>query len=194
MNLIIYLRFIDEGEHSYFREFSDCIKRWLNKSPNVIKGNIAPFTPTGDINDAVFIIPQSSIDQIIQRSCEPFDVSPPDKYFSPFNSNPGSWFSNEQSEEYFQKLIESTKPTTDMKLAMENDEIAWDTVSLFQGENDNDTDDIKISELKTPEQMRKLEKLDDPNRVWKKTRVSKDFIQLKIKNILELRQLCENSV
>ncbi|CAF2078145.1 unnamed protein product [Rotaria magnacalcarata] len=32
--------------------------RWLNKAPNVFKQNIPPFTLTGDINDAIFPLPE----------------------------------------------------------------------------------------------------------------------------------------
>ncbi|CAF1053866.1 unnamed protein product [Didymodactylos carnosus] len=34
-----------------------CYKRWLKKIPNVTKQNIPPFTLTGDINDAIFPLP-----------------------------------------------------------------------------------------------------------------------------------------
>ncbi|CAF1449677.1 unnamed protein product [Rotaria sordida] len=179
---------LDENSLSYIREFLNCIKRWLTRSPNVIQGNIAPFTPTGDINDAIFIIHQPSV-----RNFVPFDYSLSDKYFSLFNSNPGSCFNNEQSHDYLQKLIESNKPTNDMETMIEDNEIAWDTVSLFKANNDNDEDEID-NEWRTPEEIRKLEKLDNPNRIWKNTQNADKFIQQKIKNILEFKKLCEKSI
>jgi len=169
-----------------------CVKRWLKKAPDVIRGNIAPFTPTGDINDAIFIIPRSTDDKRFERIYEPFDHSPRDKYFSSFNSDPGSSFTNEQSHDYFQKLIESTKPINDMETIIEDNEVAWDTVSLFQANNEDEEDDID-NEWKTPEEIRKLEELDNPDRVWKNTRNAEAFIQQKIKNILEFKELCEKS-
>lgn len=170
-----------------------CIKRWLQKAPNVIRETIPPFTPTGDINDAIFIIHRSENDKPFERIYEPFDHSPPDKYFSFINFSSNSYFTNEQSHDYYQKLIESTKPIDDMKTIIEDDETVWDTVSLFQVNNEDEEDDID-NELKTHEEIRKLEELDNPNHIWKKPRCSKAFIEQKIRNILELKELCEKSM
>jgi hypothetical protein len=164
-----------------------CVKRWLKKSPNVIRGNIAPFTPTGDINDAIFIIHRSADDKPFERIYEPFDHSPPEKYFSTLNSNPDPSFTNEQTHDYFQKLIESIKPISDKETSIEDNETALVTASLSQ---ENKKDD----EWRTPEEMRKLEELDNPNRIWTKTRNAEKFIQQKIKNILEFKELCEKSL
>lgn len=43
-----------QNEAEFGKQFS-CIYRWLKKYPNVTFSNFAPFTPTGDINDATFI-------------------------------------------------------------------------------------------------------------------------------------------
>ncbi len=154
--------------------------------------NIAPFAPTGDINDAIFIIHRTAEDKTFERIYESLDYSPPDKYFSSFNANPGSYFNNEQSHDYFQKFIESTKPINAMETIIEDNETVWDTVSLFQANDEDDEDEID-NEWKTPEEIRKLEELDNPNRIWKNTRNAEKFIQQKIKNILELKELCEKS-
>ncbi len=200
---ISFFLFIDGNSKANAHEFLGCVKRWLKRAPNVIRGNIAPFTPTGDINDAIFIIHRSADDKPFERIYESFDHSPPDKYFSPFNANPGSYFNNEQSQDYFQKLIESNKPISGIETIIEDDETAWDTVSLFQPNNEDDEDEID-NEWKTPEEIRKIEELDNPNRIWKNTGKVKafirensenieKFIQQKIKNILELKELCEKS-
>ncbi len=33
-------------------------RRWLEKAPNISKQNVPPFTSTGDINDAIFLLPE----------------------------------------------------------------------------------------------------------------------------------------
>ena len=182
--------YIDENSRAYASELLDCINRWLDKSPNVMKKNIAPFTPTGDINDAIFIIHRSSNDQLFGLNYEPFDHSPPERYFSTFKSYPGSCFNSEQSFDYLQRIIKSTKPVSFMEISMEDNEIAWDTVSLFEAKNEDDDNEI-YSEWKTPEEIRKLEELDNPNRIWTNTRNAEKFIRQKIKNILEFKELCE---
>ncbi|CAF5108929.1 unnamed protein product, partial [Rotaria sp. Silwood1] len=183
---------LDELTSYYIREFLNSVKRWLNKSTNAIRGNIIPFTPTGDINDAIFVIDQPSYSKLFEKNFLSFDHSPPNQYFSPFKSNPGSCFNHEESQDYYQKLIQSSRPINSIEAIMEDNDTAWDTVSLYHTPIDVDEDDIDI-ERKTLDEIKKLEKLDNPNRVWKNTRNAEKFIQQKIKNILELKELCEKS-
>ncbi|CAF1189241.1 unnamed protein product [Rotaria sp. Silwood1] len=183
---------LDELTSYYIREFLNSVKRWLNKSTNAIRGNIIPFTPTGDINDAIFVIDQPSYSKLFEKNFLSFDHSPPNQYFSPFKSNPGSCFNHEESQDYYQKLIQCSRPINSIEAIMEDNDTAWDTVSLYHTPIDVDEDDIDI-ERKTLDEIKKLEKLDNPNRVWKNTRNAEKFIQQKIKNILELKELCEKS-
>jgi hypothetical protein len=184
-----YILCLDENLQAAIYEFSNCAKRWLQKAPNVTKRHFAPFTPTGDLNDALFIIYRSPEGQIYERTYEPFNYSAPSKYFSVLPSDLGSTFNDEQANEYFMRLIRKTRPVNDMETEIEENEIVWESKSHHQ------TSDKFIigDELKTAKDIRKLEKLDDPKRVWKKTRGAEKFIQQKIKNILEFRDLCKRS-
>ena len=149
-------------------EFLTCIQRWLNRAPNVIRANILPFTPTGDINDAIFIIHRTADDHQYERVYESMDTSPPDKYFSVI-PNSGWNLSNEQTHEYFQKLIQSTKPIGFMDMAFQENDTTEKPVSS-QAEDGTDT---MINEHRSPQEMRKLEELDDPNRIWKMNQYTK---------------------
>ncbi|CAF3609150.1 unnamed protein product [Rotaria socialis] len=181
---------LDENLISCMQQFSNSIRRWLNKSPNVIRGNIKPFTPTGDINDAIFLIHQSPNDPSFAQNYVPLDHSPSDKYFSLFNSNPGSCFNSEQSHDYFQKLVESVKIIKDIEARMIDNTIKSKTDKPDDNNNNNSNEKNIADGFRTPEEMRKIEQLDNPNRIWKKTKFT-EFIELKIKNILEFKELCE---
>ena len=61
---------------------------------------------------------------------------------------------------------------------------------LAEHNEDEEGDDI-YNDKKTPEEIRKLEELDNPYRIWKNKRNLEAFIQQKIKNILEFKELCE---
>ena len=178
-----YVSYSDENSRATLYDFLNCVKRWLERAPNVIRGRLPPFTSTGDINDALFTIYQSSQDENNQRTYQPFDCSPPFKYFSVLSLDLGSSFNDEQANEYFASLIRKTKPKNDMETEIEKNKVVWRSKSL---------DQLKIGdELKTSEDIRKIEERDNPNRVWKKTRGAKAFIEQKIKNTLELQDLCE---
>ncbi|CAF1314178.1 unnamed protein product [Rotaria sordida] len=161
----------------------DCInraQRWLSKSSNMIQGNITPFTPTGDINDAIFIIHYSSNDPTYMQNSKPFDHSSPAKYFSTLNSYMGSGFNMEQAHEYCHRLFKNTKsPHKNEK----HEIIKQADHTLFLS-----------NELRTPEEMQKLEELDNLNRIWKVKPDREKFVQQKIKNILEFKELCEKSM
>ncbi len=177
---------IDEDLKACDRQFLGCVKRWLEKAPNAIRGNIAPFTPTGDINDAVFIVPRSVNAKQFERVYEPFDHSLPGNYFSRAHTS-GLYITNEQTHEYYQKLVESTKPMSGMDTTIKEKEIVWD----IDPPNPKNIEEENKSEWKTQEEIRKLEELDDPNRNWTNDRNVEQFINQKIKNILEFKALCE---
>ncbi|CAF3806468.1 unnamed protein product [Rotaria sp. Silwood1] len=143
-------------------------------------------------NDAGFVTDQLSNDASFEHDSMSFNHSVSEAYFSPFNSNPGSCFNNEESSNYFYRLIRSTRPINHMQTTMEDNDTAWDIVSLLQEHTNPDEDEID-DEWKTPEEIRKLEELDNPNRIWKNTRNAEKFIQQKLKNILEFKELCEKS-
>jgi hypothetical protein len=171
----------------------NCVKRWLERAPNVTKGHLAPFTPTGDLNDALFTIYRSPEDENYQRTYQPFDCSSPSKYFSVLPSDLGSCFNDEQANEYFIRLIRKTRPINDMETEIEENEIVWKWDSKSKSPGREDDKFIICDELKTAEDIQKLKELDDPNRVWTKTRGAEKFIQQKIKNILEFQDLCKIS-
>ncbi|CAF2751248.1 unnamed protein product [Rotaria sp. Silwood2] len=161
----------------------DCInraQRWLSRSSNMIRGNITPFTPTGDINDAIFIIHRSPNNPTYMQNSKPFDHSSPAKYFSTLNSYVGSGFTMEQANEYCHRLFKNTKPPH----KNEEHEIVKQADHTF----------FLSNELRTPEEMQKLEELDNPNRIWKVKPDREKFVQQKIKNILEFRELYEKSM
>ncbi|CAF1313135.1 unnamed protein product [Rotaria sp. Silwood1] len=175
---------LEENLLNSMKDFLNCIRRWLNKAPNVIKGNIKPFTPTGDINDAIFTINKSPNNPTFAENYIAFDHSPPEKYFSLFSSNPGLCLNNDQTHEYYQMSIYSGKLTKDLEKRMNSNKTAdiSDEASHHETKIEN--------ELRTSEEMQKLNELDNPNRIWKNSRCKK-FIEQKIKNILELNELCE---
>lgn len=166
------------------QNFLNCIKRWLSRTPNVIRATLPPFTPTGDINDAIFIIHRSLDDRKVEQVDTLLSKYQPDEDNSIYRKYEiDSFFPQEPIHNYFQKLIKSTRPTNEMKMEIES-ETAWETISLPEETADDD--------LKTPEEIQKLEELDNPNRIWKKPpHVLQEFIPRKIRNILELKELCE---
>ena len=168
-------------------ELLGCIKRWLNRAPNVIRKNIPPFTPTGDINDAIFIIHQ---DEQYQHVYESMDHSPPKKYFSEIPYD-GWNLSNEKSHEYFQKFLQSTKPIRDNFTMIEKNDSVRDTISRQM----NKEEAAVLDEQRSPEEMRQIEELDNPNRIWKPKRNEffQTFMQEKLRNILQWKEFCEKN-
>lgn len=54
------------NEAEFKKEFVS-IYRWFKKYPNVTRSNFVPFTPTGDINDAIFPLNQEDINSLRQQ-------------------------------------------------------------------------------------------------------------------------------
>ncbi|CAF0897838.1 unnamed protein product [Adineta steineri] len=174
---------LDKSCQIALNDFLYCVKRWLEKAPNVIKGNFPPFSPTGDINDALFTIHQTSQGDSNQRTYELIDCSPSSMYFSVLPSDLGCSFNDEQADEYYARLLRKTKPKNEMDMKIEKNSVVWECQSV---------DQLKIGDaLKTAEDIRKIEERDNPNRIWTKTRGAKAFIEQKIKNIREFQDLCE---
>ncbi|CAF4260209.1 unnamed protein product [Rotaria sp. Silwood2] len=176
-------------------DFLDCVKRWLQRAPNVIKKNVVPFTPTGDINDARLKIYRSTDYDWWKHDYETFDNLSTKDYFSMPSLNPGSWFTTEQAHDCFQLLIKTDKQANLIDTKLETNETAWDTVSISEVNNENatnDDDDID-DQWKTPEEIKKIQELDDPNRQWKrKKHVTEAFMKQKIRNIIEFQQFCNS--
>lgn len=185
----LHVVFVDENCLLALYNQLNCVKRWLQQAPDIIKEQVVPFTPTRDLNDADFIRYSSPVGENYEQTYQPFDCSTPSKYFSVLDSDLGSSFNEEQATEYFESLIRKTKPLDDMETKMKEHEVAW-APKVSHDVNDNF---IIGNELKTPKEMRLLEALDDPNRLWARTRNAEKFIQQKIKNILEFRDLCKRS-
>ncbi|CAF1652028.1 unnamed protein product [Adineta ricciae] len=181
---------LDKNCQGVIYEFMCCAKRWLARAPNVSKKQFAPFTPTRDLNDAVFCVYQSPDSEKYQRTYETLDHSPSEKKSIGISiADPGSSFNDEQMHDYFAKLVKKYRPGGDVETEIKENEIAW------RWKKPTETDDKLYigNELKTPEEIRQIEERDNPRRVWKKTRGAKEFIQQKIRNILELQKLCEQS-
>ena len=170
-----------------------CAKRWLARAPNVSKKQFAPFTPTRDVNDAVFCVYQSPDSEKYQRTYETLDHSSPPSTKKPIwrsaVADTGDSFNEERMHEYFANLIRKYRLGGHIDTELKENEIAW------RWRKPTETDDKLYigNELKTPKKIRQIEERDNPHRVWKKTRGAKEFIQQKIRNILELQKLCEQS-
>jgi hypothetical protein len=180
----------------FAEEFLNCAKRWLLKAPNVIKKNIAPFTSTGDINDALFQIHQPTNFDWWRQDYERFQNLPPADFFNvpELHENHSSWFTDEQAHDCFQHLIKTDRRENLMKTKIDENDTAWDTVSISEVDNKNaagDEDEID-DQWKTPKEIQKIQELDNPNRVWKRKKsVTKEFMKQKLRNILEFQQLCD---
>jgi hypothetical protein len=131
----------------------------MERAPNVIKKNIAPFTPTGDINDAIFLIgPQTtSFDWIIENDTI-WDSSPAENaYFSLAPWNPGCWFTTKQAEDCWLQMIKADGRKNLIYTTIDENEIVWNT---------NDANTLGDG-IKNPQEMQKLKELDDLNNLWK---------------------------
>ncbi|CAF2898789.1 unnamed protein product [Rotaria sp. Silwood2] len=87
-----------------------CIKRWMHKASNgsIIRGNIRPFTVTGDFNDAPYPILLSNKNPWWTASAiySDFVHSPPEIYFRYPPLIMGSWLSYNEARHYYQTLID----------------------------------------------------------------------------------------
>ena len=181
---------IDGYSQIYAKDLLDSIKRWLKQSPKVIKKNLVPFTPTGDINDALFSIYQPTNHKWWKVDYEGFDHSPPPKdYFSTIDADMNYFLTNQDAHDYFQLLIKSGR--TNFNTTIEADDMVWETVSVHEVDN-NDEDEID-DRWKTPEEIQKVLELDNLDRIWKrKKQVALAFIEQKKQNIIEFQQLCNS--
>lgn len=144
----------------------------MKKAPNVIKKNIAPFTPTGDINDALFSMYArvASFDWLIQDNKDFEDILVAEDYFLISLWNQGSWFTNEQAHRCSQQMIKADGRTKNLVYTIiDENEVVWDTTSLDGAEDMDVTNERKKNDdqVKDPEELRKLEELDDPHKLWK---------------------------
>ncbi|CAF5001213.1 unnamed protein product [Rotaria sp. Silwood1] len=89
--------------------FCLCIQRWMCKASNgtIIRGNIPPFTPTGDFNDAPYPILLLNKNPWWPTSTmySDFVHSSPEIYFRYPPLIMGSWFSHNEACHYFHNLI-----------------------------------------------------------------------------------------
>ncbi|CAF1114353.1 unnamed protein product [Adineta steineri] len=106
--------------HEYLRAFLSSLQCWMDKALNgpVIKGNLPPFTVTGDFNDAIF--PTSITNKApwweatanlykFDHSSSPFDVISPDLII-------GSWCNYDEAHHFFQKFIDKDIKFRDERL------------------------------------------------------------------------------
>ncbi|CAF1351161.1 unnamed protein product [Rotaria magnacalcarata] len=175
-----------------------CIKRWLNKAPNVMKKNIAPFTPTGDINDALFTSYQTTGRDWLADDDDDDEQSNnvlSKDYFSAQNSNSGYWFTSEQAQDYFQSWIKTDRRTSIIETKLEENETAWPTISISEMNTEirGNQDETIDNQWKTPEEIKHIQELDNPNRIWKRAKhVSAAFMKQKLRNIIEFQKLCDS--
>lgn len=115
--------FVNDGMIDELKNDLPIIYRWYIKLPNVTLSNIVPFTPTGDINDAVFPYPPEQLELI--QSCYKCKGSSSGRgntlsHFNTHNTVNLCWLSAQydkliaeqqkntpdKTHEYFAKLIE----------------------------------------------------------------------------------------
>ncbi|CAF1447511.1 unnamed protein product [Didymodactylos carnosus] len=184
---ILRKRFVDE--------LVLCIERWLKKLPYVTKRNIAPFTVTGDINDAQFPMPMQNKDPWwVGQVTECFDTSSAEDYYRARQLYTGSWFTPDEAQDYFEKFIAEDRRlqmTTEISKSQFH-KVSWAIIS--EGEIGTETKTIK--------EIKQRNELDDPNKIWpldpddeefvlvRKRKVLKAFIEQKKQNTIKLQELC----
>ncbi len=187
----------------------------MERAPNVIKKNIAPFTPTGDINDAIFLTGRqtTSFDWIIEN-CRIWNSSPPENtLLSRVPCNSGCWFTTKKAYDYWLQMIKANGRKNLIYTTIDEHEIVWNTNSLSDTINGVNT---LGDEIKNRQEMQKLKELDDPNNLWKvkkrmryqimrliekhkcsderlenEREMSERFFKQKAQNAIELKRLCE---
>jgi len=94
----------------YLNDFLSIVRRWLEKATNgpVIKGNLPPFTLTGDYNDAVFPMPLiNKVPWWVENTnLDDFDHSTPELHLRYPRLTIGSWCNSDEAHHYFQKFID----------------------------------------------------------------------------------------
>ncbi|CAF3978904.1 unnamed protein product [Rotaria magnacalcarata] len=106
-------RLLMEG---YRNELISCVKRWQQKKTNKIRVNITPFTLTGDINDALFLIPiigkepWCNFDELdtAENNMMHLNAYGDDDWFNLKYYEP--WFTLEESHDYYHELIDKDTP------------------------------------------------------------------------------------
>ncbi|CAF1282158.1 unnamed protein product [Didymodactylos carnosus] len=215
----MFLKLIEKERaqlQGYVDELISCIKRWQRLETNVLKQNVIPFTPTGDINDAIFSMPLNNKQPWCDFEEKSKWCDPPNDYFCHEPWLNGSWFTLEESFDYYRKVI--NKDTLRRLRRLEHHQLIIAADATLQStvteteehpvfitkikkemieeinKDENNSDLIQQcrigNELKTKEEMQKLEKLDDLKRVWKKPKCYPEFIELKKRNIIEFQELC----
>ena len=98
-------------ENDNFVEFLSAIQRWLEKANTgpMTKGNLPPFTPTGDYNDAIF--PTTWTDKeawwmIHNERLEDFDHSSSELFAIWKNQEMGSWSNYDDTHRFFQNYVD----------------------------------------------------------------------------------------
>jgi hypothetical protein len=173
-------------------DFLACVKRWMEKAPNVMKKNIAPFTPTGDINDALFsVCPRTTpFDWVIQDDKQSENSPVVKDYFSISLSNLGSWFTDKEAHDCWQQIVKADGRTNLVYTNIDENEIVWDINPLSEAEHEDVTgEQSKISDqVKDPEKLQKLEELDDPDKLWKVKKRMRHQIMKRVQKFIEERR------
>ena len=155
----------------YSEEFAEkslyCAKRRPNRSSSIVTKSFTSLTSTDDQNY--------------------------EGYFAMPVTNTGSWFTNEQAHDCIQLLIKADKGIYPFDTKIEENERVWgDDVSVTEADNEDD-DNEHDSQWRTPEEIRNIQELDNPNRKWKRRKpITEAFMKQKIRNIIEFQQLCDN--
>ncbi|UJR07882.1 hypothetical protein I4U23_012164 [Adineta vaga] len=117
----------------YLHAFFLLIQRWMEEASNktMIRGNLPPFTLSGDYNDAIFPLPLSnklpwwdvedSIQNIYRSKLKELELFPEVKMI-------GGWFNCDEAHFYFEKLIDP-----DMQFREERKDI--DETTSDEGKN-----------------------------------------------------------
>ncbi|CAF0893101.1 unnamed protein product [Didymodactylos carnosus] len=157
-----------------------CIQNWLKNPPSVTMGNIAPFSTTGDVNDAAFQLPDhisknlddlrdyTNSTKISRKNQEKFITDIIDGEYvwtAPIESGTVLNMTHAENDDYFQKLVSRNHQST-FKTHINEADYVWTTV------------DGKIgTEMKSEDEMRRRTELDDPTKMVKRRlQLAKYFI------------------
>ncbi|CAF2971948.1 unnamed protein product [Rotaria sp. Silwood2] len=195
-------------------------RRWLKKAPNIIKQNIPPYTLTGDINDAIFPMPddmRTNPEQFIKRyflKYSPFSTTRYGSYMigemSRIASNPYGKIPDKQLQ-----LVHRTFGISSTQMSQQNEQLISKRSCVFSA-------NIKLvnvwanvgfigSKTKSENEMKRRQQLDENDSVMqefrdmktkeymnkyptKRKQISeffKKFMKQKAKNTMEFHKLCE---
>ena len=122
-----------EGNNPYFQSFLEQLQRWIAQAliKPLIKGNLNPFTSTGDFNDVIFPIcsPEKTSWWETEENLDPFDhsIDSTDEVIII-----GSWFNTDEAHQYYERLVDRDFQLRGEKIRFEDEE------KLANNQNDDE--------------------------------------------------------